>query len=429
MLIEAHFLQSFPVSNLNRDDIGQPKTANFGGYTRARISSQSQKRAARKLFERNGLEGGVSWQTKRLCEAAAKLDAKPDTDLQPVIELMRAGLATLGFNTDGRGLNDYLIKIDPSQAPRALAEYCCERAGELAGIIREREDWLKKEQAKAKRSKTPREGPQSWDYEKIAKEAAKKLSTDNEAVAARRRILDASDLADVAMFGRMIASNTDFSIVGASQVAHAISTHEVANDFDFYTAIDELKPSDSKGAEMVGTIDFNAACYYRYLNLDLNQLRKNLRSKIEGETPGDRPSPAPEDPRLEDLVHRSAKAWLKSFIEAVPTGKQSTMAAPCMPDTLLVVVREQGSWSLANAFLSPVGRPKDLMLDSTLQLTDYLDRLLAVYGDDEIRSITYCTTLKAAGYSGPKVTETGSAKQLVNSVLAAAEAAAPAGKP
>ena len=30
-LIELHILQSFPVSCLNRDDVGAPKTAVFGG--------------------------------------------------------------------------------------------------------------------------------------------------------------------------------------------------------------------------------------------------------------------------------------------------------------------------------------------------------------------------------------------------------------
>jgi CRISPR system Cascade subunit CasC len=46
-LIELHILQSFPVSCLNRDDVGAPKTATFGGLTRARISSQCLKRAIR----------------------------------------------------------------------------------------------------------------------------------------------------------------------------------------------------------------------------------------------------------------------------------------------------------------------------------------------------------------------------------------------
>ena len=47
MLIELHMLQNFPPSNLNRDDIGQPKDCEFGGYRRARISSQCIKRVTR----------------------------------------------------------------------------------------------------------------------------------------------------------------------------------------------------------------------------------------------------------------------------------------------------------------------------------------------------------------------------------------------
>src|SRR5215471_2776044 len=50
-LIELHILQSFPVSCLNRDDVGAPKTATFGGVTRARISSQCLKRAIRELAQ------------------------------------------------------------------------------------------------------------------------------------------------------------------------------------------------------------------------------------------------------------------------------------------------------------------------------------------------------------------------------------------
>ena len=47
MFIELHALSSFGPSNLNRDDDGYPKEAFFGGYRRARFSSQAFKRAIR----------------------------------------------------------------------------------------------------------------------------------------------------------------------------------------------------------------------------------------------------------------------------------------------------------------------------------------------------------------------------------------------
>jgi CRISPR system Cascade subunit CasC len=48
--IEAHLIQNFAPSNLNRDDTGQPKSATFGGFRRARISSQCSKRSSRQMW-------------------------------------------------------------------------------------------------------------------------------------------------------------------------------------------------------------------------------------------------------------------------------------------------------------------------------------------------------------------------------------------
>ena len=45
--IQLHLLTSYPPSNLNRDDLGRPKSAQIGGVGRLRVSSQSLKRAWR----------------------------------------------------------------------------------------------------------------------------------------------------------------------------------------------------------------------------------------------------------------------------------------------------------------------------------------------------------------------------------------------
>ena len=47
MIIELHSLTSHSPANLNRDDLGRPKSAVFGGVNRARISSQAIKRSVR----------------------------------------------------------------------------------------------------------------------------------------------------------------------------------------------------------------------------------------------------------------------------------------------------------------------------------------------------------------------------------------------
>jgi CRISPR system Cascade subunit CasC len=119
---------------------------------------------------------------------------------------------------------------------------------------------------------------------------------------------------------------------------------------------------------MIGTIDFTTACYYRYANVDLGQLAENL----QGDT---------------DLAGRTAKAWLSAFINAVPGGKQNSMSARTMPDTLLGVVRDRGAWNLANAFLRPVA-DDDIMAGSTGRLMDYFGNLRRFYGASQIRTAT-----------------------------------------
>jgi CRISPR system Cascade subunit CasC len=363
MIIELHLLQSFPVSNLNRDDTGQPKTATFGGVTRGRISSQSLKRAARQMFNDYGLsleETGV--RTKRLLDHAAEIlinqhGRDPETTTAVVI----SGLESLGFGVDDNTrLTQYLLFVG-RQASELLADFCNREWNRLqvAAVTRA---------TTRVRGKKPKDGGEENSEETEGTGKSKKIKPTKQDLAEARRILDAGKVADVALFGRMIADNKDFSVEAASQVAHALSTHAVVNEFDYYTAVDDLKPQDQSGADMIGTVDFNSACYYRYANLDLDQLTSNL----DGDT---------------DLVARTARAWLYAFIHAVPTGKQNSMAALTLPDTLICVVRHRGAWNLANAFLHPVAGT-DLMDVSNERLIKHLGQLRQFYGGNDIMSVT-----------------------------------------
>jgi CRISPR system Cascade subunit CasC len=338
MIIELHILQSFPVSNLNRDDVGQPKTATFGGVTRARVSSQSWKRAARLLMPQLGLgTDEVGLRTKRLRDAAGKIltgNGHEDAESTRVAE---AALSELGFPVQDTGLTQYLLFVG-SPAATGLAEYCEKHWARLLAAV----------------------APKT-------KKADKKKPTAG-AVEQARQILDARRAADIALFGRMIADNKDFNVDAASQVAHAISTHAVANEFDYYTAIDDLLPNEQSGADMIGTIDFNSAVYYRYANLDLDQLGHNLA--------GD-----------EDLIHRTTRAWAQAFIRAVPSGKQNSMAARTPPSTLLGVVRDHDCWNLANAFLAPVNGT-ELINESTTRLLTHFTQLRDFYGDTGLHAVT-----------------------------------------
>jgi CRISPR system Cascade subunit CasC len=157
----------------------------------------------------------------------------------------------------------------------------------------------------------------------------------------------------------------------ACQVAHALSTHRVTMEMDFYTAVDDLNPDDTAGAGMMGFTGYNSACFYRYARLDWEQLMKNLGADS-------------------DLALRTVEGFLRATVEAVPTGKQNTFAAQNPPGFLLAVVRNGGAgWSLANAFEKPMRAERDsgLVAPSVKALDGYWGRLCAVYGTKSIKAI------------------------------------------
>ena len=121
------------------------------------------------------------------------------------------------------------------------------------------------------------------DGKKSAKAKAKKAKADAKdavppdvANAVGALLKDASRTPEIALFGRMIADAPEWNMEAACQVAHAVSTHRVSMEFDFYTAIDDLKKEDTAGSDMMGTVSFNSACFYRYMVVDTDALAKNL---------------------------------------------------------------------------------------------------------------------------------------------------------
>jgi CRISPR system Cascade subunit CasC len=123
---------------------------------------------------------------------------------------------------------------------------------------------------------------------------------------------------------------------------------------------------------MLGTVEFNSACFYRYANIDIGQLQKNLDNDAE-------------------LTRATVEAFIRAAIAAIPTGKQNSMAAQNPPSFVLAVVRESELWSLANAFVKPV-RPtteSDVVETSIRRLDEYWKQLTTVYGDEQIREKAY----------------------------------------
>ncbi|MBV9281873.1 MAG: type I-E CRISPR-associated protein Cas7/Cse4/CasC, partial [Chloroflexi bacterium] len=125
MFIELHILQNFAPSNLNRDDTNAPKDCEFGGFRRARISSQCLKRAIRTSFRDDNLlpveQRAV--RTRRLADALRdRLVAagKERADAQAVAV---AALGGVGLQVKEERRTEYLVFLGQDQV-EALARAC-----------------------------------------------------------------------------------------------------------------------------------------------------------------------------------------------------------------------------------------------------------------------------------------------------------------
>jgi CRISPR system Cascade subunit CasC len=212
----------------------------------------------------------------------------------------------------------------------------------------------------------------------------------------------------------MIADAPAWNINAACQVAHAISTHRVSMEFDFYTAIDDLKRDDTAGSDMMGTIPFNSACFYRYLVVDTTELMRNL---------GD-------DGAARAQARETVAALVRAAVLAIPSGKQNSMAAQNLPSFVMVDVRDAAEpRSLANAFVNPVhpkaGEAGDLVSRSIDRLGRHLEALEKVYGKKGRKELSFVlvdesTALSEALEKRVGATDRGSLDALIEATVTAA---------
>ena len=291
--VDIHVIQSLPPSCVNRDDSGSPKSAVYGGVRRLRVSSQSWKRAARLYFNNLLDASDVGVRTKRVAELLTAQIAEDAPDLAEsapnlVGEVFKLAKIKLSAprKKDGPLESGYLLFLSTSQIAR-LAELAIAAA---------------------------RSG------ETLDAKAVKKIFKEAHAV-------------DIALFGRMVADNTDLNIDAACQVAHAISTHAAQNEYDFFTAVDDEKSrseEEDAGAGMMGTVEFSSATMYRYATVNADMLRHNLGNG--------------------EAALRALEVFIRGFCLSMPTGKQNTFANRTVPEAVVVAVREDQPVSLVGAF-------------------------------------------------------------------------------
>ncbi len=300
--LQLHLLTSYPPANLNRDDLGRPKTAVVGGATRLRISSQSLKRAWRTsgLFQ-EALAGHIGTRTK---EKGTRILQRLREGGVPEKDALESAKAIAGvFAKVKVSKKAEAVEVETDQ----LAHFSPE---EMAAV-----DQLVEKLVAEKRRPTEAE--------------LELLRKDHQAV-------------DIALFGRMMAAKPEYNVEAAAQVAHAITVHKTQVEEDFFSAVDDLNEgAEDLGAGHLGETEFAAGLFYLYLCIDRDLLVRNLN--------GD-----------EGLAATSLRALVEAAAKVAPTGKQATFGSRAYASYVLAELGSQQPRSLSVAFLKPVGGTNQL---------------------------------------------------------------------
>ena len=307
LYVDFHILQTVPPSCINRDDTGSPKTAVYGGVLRARVSSQAWKHAMRAAFAENA-QLDVGKRTKKVADLVKEqiLALAPDADAD---KLAKKALENAGIKSDDKGTKA-LFFMSTAQA-KALAELVLEK---------------------------------------------------NDDKKAYKQALIQEPAYDMALFGRMVASDPSLNYDAAAQVAHSISTHAIHNEYDYFTAVDDRAPEDNLGAGHLGTVEFNSFTMYRYATVNVLELDRHLGTDTA------------------DVV----AGFVKAFICSMPTGKQNSFANRTLPDAVYVTVRKDQPINLCGAFEKPVSSKNGYVEQSVKNMKEYAERVYRDYAEEPV---------------------------------------------
>ncbi|MER5317981.1 type I-E CRISPR-associated protein Cas7/Cse4/CasC [Streptosporangium roseum] len=323
--LDVHVLQTVPFANLNRDDLGSPKSLVYGGATRTRVSSQCWKRVVRLDVER--AIGDPAVRTRRVpAEVAARLQGRgwtEDAALAAGAQIALSANKKEGLKLEDKGGTSVLLYL-PKAALDALADLAEQHREAIEQTVG----------VKRPKSVLPVE------------EVAAVLSERNGVIN---------------LFGRMLAELPGAGVDGVVQVAHAFTTHEVAPEIDFFTAVDDCLPEDAVGSGHMNSAEFSAGVFYRYASLDLNGLSKNLGGDAA-------------------MARELTGEFLRAFVSSLPTGKQTSSAANTLPDLVHVAVRSDRPISFAAAFEAPVRPEHGIAAPSRRQLAHHAGRLEKLWG-------------------------------------------------
>jgi len=360
--LQLHFLTSYPPACLNRDDLNRPKTAVMGGVPRLRIASQSLKRAWRvsDVFSEK-LKGQTGIRSKEL---GRKINIALSSGA-PLDELLRG--------------DAFENKPDGKLTPKQTAEWAWVIASKFVDKKNkvndsEGKDSEAKEKGKDKKAPKSNVNKDTLKSEQIVFYSREEIASINKLIQQLRAecksptdkqlseimVKEAGGTADLALFGRMLASSPDYNVEAACEVGHAITVHKVAVEDDYFTAVDDLNNREvDAGSAHIGEQGFAAGLFYLYVCINRDLLIENL----EGDS---------------DLANKTIKALIEAAATVAPTGKQKSFASRAWASYILAEKGPRQPRSLSIAFLKPV-KGDDMLQEAIAKLEDKRRRLDGVY--------------------------------------------------
>lgn len=320
--IQLHYLTSYAPSNLNRDDLGRPKTAQMGGFERSRISSQAAKRSYRTsdIFKEKFADSMALRTKKYGVEIYTYLVDKKKADdkfAREVVKEIMAQYGKLKGKDKDKPFNDLeleqIVNISPEERKSIIA--LCDKV------------------VKAKRMPL--------------KEELNFLNKSSRAV-------------DLALFGRMLASNPPYNVEPAAQVSHAISVNSSIIEDDYFTAVDDINVDNTdSGSAHIGVSNFCSGIYYLHIVINKTLLIENLRDK--------------------NLADSAIQALTYAAATVSPSGKQASFASTARALYILAEKGNQLPRQLTSAFLTPVTGSM-LLKNAITRLKNTCENMDTVYG-------------------------------------------------
>lgn len=338
--LDIHAIQTLPFSNVNRDDLGSPKTVTFGGVERTRVSSQSWKRPIR-LHVDNALDDKIVRTRRVIVGVAERLQAQgwDATEAEWAgIQVAKSAGKEISLKPEQNEKDETVLTTN---VLLLLPESSID---DLASLAAEHRDAILAEGKRAKKK---------TDFKPVLP-----TETVGEIISRRSGTIN--------LFGRMLAEVPGANVDGAVQMLHPFTTHATTVEYDFFTAVDDIE-QDLKlpGSGHLNTAMYSAGTFYRYASVNIADLLDNLDGDAE-------------------LATALVGAFLHGFIHTLPSGKQNATAPTTVPDIVHTVVRDDRPVSLASAFESPIRGTAGFSTESVLRLNHHAGAINTLLGEGHI---------------------------------------------